>query len=251
MTSLVSQSKADFLLWKDNSPAFEEKVNLLNDSLGLKGHSSLVSSVPPTYFAGLFEQGKRKSLIVGINPGYGEKNIQFESTLRNSDWEAYLDFHSNFFSYYGRSGNSINYYSYLSGVLVKDKEELIGELGRFGYCQNNLVNVDLLPYHSKGFNRGALSSTIKADLVNRFNNTILTLIKESSGLIERVIIHDKHLTEIIKELYKVDDSSLVFTGNQNKTVHRFFIERVPVYLFSRFIPNGGFSRDAVQEALSK
>ena len=122
MTSLVSQSKADFLLWKNNSSSFEQKVNLLNDSLGLKGHSSLVSSVPPTYFAGSFEPGKRKSLIVGINPGYGEKNIQFESTLRNSDWEAYLGFHSNFFSFYGKSDNKINYYSYLSGVLVKDKE---------------------------------------------------------------------------------------------------------------------------------
>ena len=148
MTSLVSQSKADFLLWKNNSPAFEEKVNLLNDSLGLKGHSILVSSVPPTYFAGLFEQGKRKSLIVGINPGYGEKNIQFESTIRNSGWEAYVAFHSNFFSHYGKSGNNINYYSYLSGVLAKDREDLFGELGRFGYCQDNLVNVDLLPCKS-------------------------------------------------------------------------------------------------------
>jgi hypothetical protein len=44
MVSLVSQSKADFLLWKNNSSAFEQKVNLLNDSLGLKGHSSLVST---------------------------------------------------------------------------------------------------------------------------------------------------------------------------------------------------------------
>lgn len=251
MTNLYSQAKTDFLLWKNNSSAFEQKVNLLNDSLGLAGNSRLVSSVPPTYFAGSFEQDKRKSLIIGINPGYGEKNIQFESTLRHSDWEAYLDFHSNFFAYYGKSGNNINYYSYLSGVLAKDREDLFGELGRFGYCQNNLVNVDLLPYHSKGFNRGALSSLVKADLINRFNNTILTLIKENSDWIERVIIHDKHLTEIIKDLYKVDNSSLVFSGNQNKTVHRFFIERIPVYLFSRFIPNGGFSREAVQEALSK
>ena len=251
MTSLVSQSKADYLLWKNNSMAFEQKVNLLNDSLGLKAQSRLVNSVPPTYFAGSFKKGKRKSLIVGINPGYGEKNIQFESTIRNSGWEAYVAFHSNFFSHYGKSGNNINYYSYLSGVLAKDREDLFGELGRFGYCQDNLVNVDLLPYHSKGFNRGALSSTVKADLVSRFNNTILTLIEENSDLIERVIIHDKHLTEIIKDLYKVDDSSLVFSGNQNKTVHRFFIENIPVYLFSRFIPNGGFSRDAVQEALSQ
>lgn len=251
MTNLITQAKADFLLWKKNISDFEQKVNLLNDSLVLIGHSRLVSSVPPTYFAGSFEQGKRKSLIVGINPGYGEKNIQFESTHRHYNWDAYLDFHSNFFTYYGKSGNNINYYSYLSGVLAKDKEELLGELGRFGYCQNRLVNVDLLPYHSKGFNRGALSSTIKAELVYRYNNTILTLIKESSDLIERVIIHDKHLTEIIKELYKVDGSSLVYSGNQSKTVHRFFIKGIPVFLFSRFIPNGGFSREAVQEAISK
>ena len=105
MNTVIKLAQDDFKIWKESNHLFTQSVNELNTKFELRGNSSLISSVPPTYFAGDLTKGK-KTLVVGINPGYGEKNIQFESTIRHRDWNSYLDFHLNFFDY--GSGKAID-----------------------------------------------------------------------------------------------------------------------------------------------
>lgn len=251
MNTLIKLAKDDFKIWKESNDLFTQSVNELNSKFELKGNSCLISSVPPTYFAGDIKKGK-KTLVVGINPGYGEKNIQFESTIRNRDWNSYIDFHLNFFKYYKESGNHIKYYSQISGALAS--EELRGSSARFRFCQENLVNIDLIPYHSVGFKRHKLSVLIKDYIIDRFNQVILPTISESANNIERVIIHEKHLTEIIKEKFDVNDTHKIFYKKRTRDiiqVHKIKVKKIPVYLFSRFIPVGGFSNADVKIALSK
>ena len=251
MNTVIKLAQDDFKIWKESNHLFTQSVNELNTKFELRGNSSLISSVPPTYFAGDLTKGK-KTLVVGINPGYGEKNIQFESTIRHRDWNSYLDFHLNFFDYYRKSGNYIKYYSQVSGALAS--EVLRASSDRFRFCQENLVNIDLIPYHSVGFKRRKLSVLIKEYIIDRFNQVILPTISESANNIERVIIHEKHLTEIIKEKFGVNDSHQVFYKERTKDtikVHKIKVKRTPVYLFSRFIPLGGFSYADVKVALSK
>jgi len=115
----------------------------------------LVRNYPPCFFAG--RVGASQFCLLGLNPGYSkgrstvERRIYAENAARYGEkgWEeTYLTF----FEWFQRNNLGSRYYSrfavLLSGIL-EEKEIPQDKANRYKLLAENLVNIDLIPYHSK------------------------------------------------------------------------------------------------------
>lgn len=127
----------------------------LNSQLQLNEKTRFIEDRPPCFFAG--RVGQSKILLISLNPGYKGKRKEIEYKVFNKHgWE---ETYFTFFDWFEKKGLSSQYYSrfavFLSGYLGyesyprkrKERYELLGE---------NLVNMDLIPYHSRSFTNRVL-----------------------------------------------------------------------------------------------
>ncbi len=119
----------------------------LNKVFGFVGNAKLRKELPPVFFAG--HVGKRQFCLLSLNPHYDKWSSKKEcEKLNELGWEkAWLTF----FTWFHEARIGSRYYSrfavFLSGLLgrkeiPKKREE------RDRLLSENLVNLDLIPYHS-------------------------------------------------------------------------------------------------------
>lgn len=243
MNSFISNIKIDFELFKFSKHEYDNKLQDLSKILDLKNGFKLDS--PPTYFVGDVES-KDKIIVIGINPGAEEKNLKFEAKFRNENWNSYWDFHINFFKIYKEGGLPIKYYSYLRTCFdsnaIKDEHY-------FDYCNSNIVNIDLIPYHSSNFSI-ILNKNIDKIYMEYFQS-IIDFLKERKDLVRYIVIHKNQLVSLLaKEKYFDESDQLPLDINSKRKVYYKKIDGFKFLFFSRFIPNGGFSKKDIQKVLS-
>ena len=238
----ITDIKKDFELFKSLGPEYNNKLKGLAQKLNLK--NGFKSDSPPTYFVGNIES-KNKIIIIGINPGAGKENLKFESEIGNKDWDSYWDFHINFFEKYKESGLSIKYYSYLRTCFDTNLNK---EEHYFDYCDNNIVNIDLIPYHSSNFKLIPNESTEKVFM--EYFQVIIDFLKERKELVRYIVIHKNQLVSLLlKEKYFDETNNLSLDINPKRKVYYKNINGFKFLFFSRFIPNGGFSKEDIQKVL--
>jgi len=134
------------------------------------------TKVPPCYFAG--DLTKAKYGLLGLNPGYGDGiDIEYKAYIDYGWEQLYLNF---FKIFHHELGLRSNYYDrfalLLAGILNKKPDISISE--RYTLLHENLVNFDLIPYHSKQFNLNMIEE--KRDLIEPYVSTTKELIENSS-----------------------------------------------------------------------
>ena len=238
----ISTIEEDFNRFKFSNEEYKIRLNNLAKILDLK--DGFIFAQPPTYFVGDIES-PNKIIFMGINPGGKEQNLKFESKFRNENWNSYLDFHKYFFKQY-KEGPKIPYYAYLKKCFSPD---LDSSSNYFDYCQENFINIDLIPYHSKSFNV-KLSDEIEHLYWANFE-IIIKFLHNNADLTRYIVVHHKQLIELLskKNIFNKKTDALPLKLKNKRKVYFKEINGFKILLFSRFIPNGGFSREDVQKAL--
>jgi hypothetical protein len=241
MNSFISDIERDFELFKFSKSEYDYKLQELAQKLNLK--NGFKSDSLPSYFVGNIES-KDKIIVIGINPGAEEINLEFESKIRDENWNSYLNFHKNFFIEY-KKGPPIKYYSYLRTCF--DSYPIETE-HYFDYCNNNFVNIDLIPYHSTNFNV-ILNEGIEKIYMEYFQS-IIDFLKEKRDLVRYIVIHKNQLVKLlVKEKFFDESNRLPMDINPKRKVYYKKVDGFNFLFFSRFIPNGGFSREDIQKVL--
>jgi len=237
----ISKIENDYNLFRFSNEEYKRKLNDLAKILNLK--DGFICDQPPTYFVGDIES-KNKIIFMGINPGGKKENLKFESQFRNKSWNSYLDFHKYFFKHY-KEGPKIPYYAYLRTCFSPDSDVT---QNYFDYCQENFINIDLIPYHSKSFNV-KLSDEVEHRYWANFE-TITNFLHHNVDLVRYIVIHYGQLVELLskKNFFNKKADVLPCKLNNKRKVYLKEISGFKFLLFNRFIRRG-FSRDDVQEAL--
>lgn len=247
MNIYLTPAQQDFNDYTNNLVAFQNRIANLNNMFGLNANNGLMANVLPTYHAGNLLNPKY--IIIGINPGLNQGNINFENQHRTQNWNAYRNFHDNFFNYYLQNNRQIRYYSYMAGVLAPNNIRY-NNWSYFNYCHNAILNIDIIPYHSHGFHKRHINNNAHNYILNRFNNEIIPLLARNQQNVNRVIIHDSRLFVLLLNNGFMTNQNIVYhaqTNNGLRMIYSVNYQGIEFRLFSRFIPNGGFSRQIVQQ----
>lgn len=232
-------------MFQTDKKLHKQKIRLLSSNLQLNG--KFIDSELPTFFAGDIESRTKKIIIVGINPGANEKNLKIEKQFKEKNFESYLRFQTDFFRLYkDKLKLPIKYYSYLSTCFA-DKRAKTVDRNYFEFCQNNFINIDLIPYHSKNFKLvlNDQNTEFLKEIFQQLINSISTL------KVKFVVIHKSILLRLLRKINFVDHSAQVVFNKGTKKVYLVKKKGINFLVFSRFIPNGGFSRKDIQKIVGK
>jgi len=144
------------------------------------------TSMPPCFFAGDINHARFG--LLGLNPGLAKGRTQELKAYKSKGWE---DLYLNFFTVFRKElGINSNYYTrfamLLSGVLGESIDISVDE--RYELLQENLVNFDLIPYHSKNFKIGKIEDE-KMDIIRPYTDVTKSLVQNSS--VEYLFINGK------------------------------------------------------------
>jgi len=185
-------------------------ARFLNSSLDLEGDSRFIEDRPPCFFAGRL--GESKIMLLSLNPGFkGKRNLVEYRIFKERGWEeTYLTF----FDWFEKEGLSSPYYSrfavFLSGYLGLDSFP-VERRNRFRLLGENLVNIDLIPYHSVSF-------TIKVSRMTGMLEGYVENLKELVGLakLEAIFMNGAVFKDLLPSLGVVIDRYESLTVNKKQ-----------------------------------
>ncbi len=239
MSKFLAEIEKDFRLFQ--SPAYALKLKNLSDDLSLR--PGFDSAYLPAYFAGDIDS-QNKIIIIGINPGAIKNNLDYEASQISKSFNSYINFYKNFFILQ-KKGPAIKYYAYLRSCL--DIEPNPGE-HYWDYCNKNIVNIDLIPYHSNSFKMTLNDRTRK--IYYDYFTSILEFIKSRRDLVKYIIIHKNKLATLLLEKGFIQQSDkLALNLKPGRDVYFKIIDGIKFLIFSRFIPNGGFRVEDIHNLL--
>ena len=246
MKNFLGSVQKEFDLFQNDLTNYQKEVKRISQSFGLQNPMHLHDTELPTYWAGNIDDSKDKIAVIGINPKYDKEKIGFENSFRMKNWDCYKEFQNNFFRYYFKSPQqfSIPYYRHLAGAFTNST---FTEKTYYNYLHETVLNFDILPYHSVGFIKSKLSGEAQMYLKTRFFDETLPFILKTSN-IKKLVIHDKRLCELLLEENFISDQNIVYrkiTKKKGPVVYKKEIKGLEIYIFSRFIPMGGFSKQEV------
>jgi len=183
----------------------------LNSSLNLKGDARFIENMPPCFLVG--NVGESKTMLLSLNPGYkGERGKKEYEVFDSLGWKkAYLTF----FDWFFEKGLSSPYYSrfavFLSGYLGldsfpphrKERFELLGK---------NLINVDLIPYHSVSFKNSSGLLTKEKPLLESYVENLKELIGLANPNV--IFINGAIFKDLLTSLGVVEKKTLKFVVNK-------------------------------------
>ncbi len=145
-----------------------------NEVYGFHDPKCLRSDLPPVFFAG--KVGERPFVLLSLNPGKSNK-IEFEKYKQDGWKKTYL----NFFEWFSQEKIGSPYYSrfavFLSGLLGEDAPPPNRE-HRLHLLSQNLVNLDLIPYHSEGIRLDFESrKKERIELIKPYLSNLMELVK--------------------------------------------------------------------------
>lgn len=245
MSRFLDNCENDFKLFKKELP-FHEKLEDLSKTFGLSANDPFEPTIPATYFAGNYTAAK--FFWVGINPKNAASVKEFELSERTKDYKSYLDFLLNVFQKYSERGAKIPYAGYMASCFALDKNETIGSDKYLSWCQQNACIVDIIPYYSKSYT-GDLNPQSEQVLLTNFE-ILIEFIKNETVENPIVIIHKSQLFRVLQNQGYLLNAEIVYSQN-GRIVYSITDENLQIYLFNRFIPNGGFGREECQKILNR
>lgn len=171
--NLLDKIKEEYELCINYPHEYKEKVDSISTLLRLNGKNMLLSDICPVYIVGRYQTSPFISF--GINPGYSDVNNPSEEKVARVSWKTYQDLYQNFFSFFNTNGFESPYYTSLWYLLtgVKTNSRKFEIRDKWKFFEENLTNMELIPYHSKGI---ILSSMFDDNqlhyLVQRFKENI-------------------------------------------------------------------------------
>jgi len=117
------------------------------------------TSMPPCFFAGNLKGAKYG--LLGLNPGLTrdrEKELDCYNEIRKANKSVLDDFYGKLFTIFKEKRIRSNYYYKFSVLLcgVLNIANIPKPLDRYDLLQENLVNFDLIPYHSTSYKIGEI-----------------------------------------------------------------------------------------------
>ena len=227
--SLIEEAKKDFDLFHDNFDEYKSKVDSISELFNLKGEAELRSDYLPTYFVGDLEGGCRYG-IFSINPGFSEESNQIEEPWKEGSWEDYLNFTKNFFTLFYKNNMKSRYYIMLAKIF-SGLDNVNFENNR-DYYQNNVINVDLIPYHSKNTGLPSKLNDEQKKYLQKSLSLNLNLLKDSG--VELIIFNGKPLYRmLIEEMFVVDFRKVQIS--EKVDMYSFRLNGTQCILFEKFI----------------
>lgn len=246
MERLILQAHREFDIFKNSPHSYSKKVKEISDSFGLQNPLHLRHNELPTYWAGNLSPQKEKIAIVEINRKYDEERIAFEDKFRKENWENYTFFQNNIFSFYK---NKTEWrFKYCESIAAALSNKTFKNRTHFDFLQETVLRLEILPYTSVNFNQCALSPTSENYLFTRFKDDILPSMAENPA-IKKAIFHNKRLTEILLKKKFISEDHIIYIRMNKGSKHDFIYKKryngIDLYIFSRFIPYGGFAKSEV------
>lgn len=235
-TTFLEKAKSEYSLAVKNPKQFENYVNDLSNTLGLKGKSKFNAKRIPKFWAGRLNS-KPKIIMFGLNPGQGKdpKKWPNEKKLRKS-WEYYKKTRDQTLSELSNRKSSPYYqvfYKLCSGLYELNNEKKID----WKFFDKNVLNLNLFPYHSNKstdfpgrFIAGQLAMVMQhLDLILEFALSQKPKLCVFNGKTWKVLLIDHKLVKNPKEVRIIGNFSLYF----------FKYKKLNCILFNHFLQSTG------------
>jgi hypothetical protein len=246
VSTFLLNAETEFNAFKHTKEKYIKKVNGLSTAFGLSRPYNLRNTELPTFWSGNLDCKKEKVALVEINPQYDKKLMTFENNFRSTAWENYKEFHnSSFLRYKNKNAAPVKYYremaNALSGKSFKDNSY-------FDFLQKTILRFELIPYASDNFNTSILRTEADEYLFNRFTKELLPFISQSRN-VKKAIIHNKRICQILLEKDFISADHMIYVRMNKGRGHDFIYKKkfkgLELFIFSRQIPCGGFSKNEV------
>ena len=142
--------KSDYELWLKKPKTYKKKVDKLSDFFNLKNNHRFVSNYLPSGFSGRFDK-KDQFVMFGLNPGFKRDLNKREELEQMQNWNSYVNARKNLYLFFKKLNHPSDYYRkfwLLFSSLVKDSSKYHTQ---WDFYDQNLTNLNLFPFHSKGF----------------------------------------------------------------------------------------------------
>ncbi len=222
--SFNKEIKADYALCTNQPLEYKKKVDGISDLLGLKGKNRLKNDNCAAYIIG---RPDAKFVLFSLNPGYvREWSVREDTELRQS-WEVYQRFFLNFFKH--NYSEKSQFYNGL-GQLLCGLSDIVDKWECF---DANLLNLELIPYHSEGLNidYDKLSGVARRYLKNRFEGMLE--FARSSKL--RLMIFNGKIFYVLLDKKGYLDMAEKINIVKNFNINLFEMDNVPCVLFEKFL----------------
>lgn len=246
MNKFLLTAETDFNAFKNANEKYVKKVNNLSASFGLTKPYNLRNTELPTFWSGNLQSNSEKIAIVEINPQYDKKLMTNENNFRSSDWGKYVEFHNNsFLRFKNKKEVPGKYFREMATALSSSKFK---DNSYFDFLQKTVLRFELIPYASSNFNASILDTEADEYLFNRFRNELLPFISQNRN-IKKTIIHNKRICQVLLEKDFINEDNMVYVRMNKGRKHDFIYKKkfkgLELFIFSRQIPCGGFSKDEV------
>lgn len=243
---ILDDLNEDLELYRNDKGKYKSKVDEISKILRLKDDCKLQSEYMPTYYTGNLNQ-KNPIVLVGFNPGFDEEQNNKEDNLKSEDYFG------NFFTEFYNAGFSNRYYErnlakLLAGILdkkipnTKNKRQFIYQ----ELYQKNVVNIDLIPYHSKQFNldKNLISKdTSIKNYITKRKQRFFSYLEELEELSPKlVILNGSIYSEIFSEYINDTASNITIKTKEQKDgkkviskMYLFKMGNTPTVLFDKSI----------------
>jgi len=244
---MLSQARADFELLKSNPIEYKTKVNRISDLLNAK----FVDDYPPAYFVGDYADGRCKDVVFGLNPGFNAKRDRQQRIENFESWEDYLKFLKGFFDTFKKETATVPFYRYLSKLFGGISHVELNEWPRrWNFFQANLVTLNLIPYHSKGYKFPSRLGDEQRKYLNDRLKSNLDFLKRVNRVKKlRSVVFNGKIYCILRDEWLENRRPL----NKRLNMYLFEYGGIPCILFDKFIPSpaAGVSYEELQDAASK
>ena len=251
MNTFLLHAETEFNAFKNTNETYKKKVDELSLTFGLNRPYNLRNTELPTFWSGNLECRKEKIALVEINPQYDKKLMTSENSFRSSDWINYMEFHnSSFLRFKNKREAPVKYYREVANAL---SGENLHDNAHFDFLQKNVLRFELIPYASSNFNTSILQAEADEYLYNRFTTELLPFISQSRQ-VKKAIIHNKRMCNVLIEKDFINSDNMIYVRMNKGRKHDFIYKKkfkgLELFIFSRQIPCGGFSKGEVYSNIS-
>lgn len=155
--------KQEHKLFFDKHETYKKHVDSISEMFSFTGTDKLLSDYLPVAFAGRFSQ-KNSIVMFGLNPGFNEQLNPIEEKEHGTTWEDYCKARSNLYVLFKKLDHPSPYCK----ILFKLFSSMYDSNEQWDFFNDNIVNLNLIPYHSKSIN-----------LPSKFTESQLQYLKES------------------------------------------------------------------------
>lgn len=239
LTDLLKDCKTDYKLWRDDEINFQKKLLIIEEIFNLRGKSEFRYTDSPVYFSGRYKN-PNTTILFGLNPGAQKTWEETIEKKKRKSWKDFLEYCEKRFLYFRDTNTNPLYYKdfwHLFGGIMKIKKNTI--IPKWEFFDTNIVNINLIPYHSKGLSHLPIKKDVQLDFLKKSFEKRLDFIKKKMFKPKLIIFHGKIWMKLLTmEGFLDKHSKDVVTKKFN--IYYFSHDSTPCVLFDKFFPTHFF-----------